>query len=58
MLGTIAAGKIIDQNENSFFVQIDGITYELKRKEITQEEKPKLGDEIKGFLYDDKQHNR
>ena len=58
MLGTIATGKIIDQNEESFFVQIDGITYELKRKEITQEEKPQLGDQIKGFLYDDKQHNR
>ena len=58
MLGTIATGKIIDQNEDSFFVQIDGITYELKRKEITQEEKPQLGDQIRGFLYDDKQHNR
>ncbi|MCX0290568.1 S1-like domain-containing RNA-binding protein [Lactobacillus kullabergensis] len=58
MLGTIATGKIIDQNEDSFFVQIDGITYELKKKEITQEEKPQLGDQIRGFLYDDKQHNR
>ena len=58
MLGTIATGKIIDQNENSFFVQVEGLTYELKRKEITQEEKPKLGDQIKGFLYDNKQHNR
>ena len=58
MLGTIATGKIIDQNENSFFVQVEGLTYELKRKEITQEEKPELGDQIKGFLYDNKQHNR
>lgn len=58
MLGMIAKGKIIDQNDEAFYVQIDGLTYELKRKEITQEESPKLGDEIKGFLYDDKQHNR
>lgn len=58
MLGTIAKGKIIDQNDEAYYVQIEGLTYELKRKEITQEQQPKLGDEIKGFLYDDKQHNR
>ncbi|WEV39394.1 S1-like domain-containing RNA-binding protein [Lactobacillus sp. ESL0680] len=58
MLGTIETGKVIDQNEDAYYVQIDGITYELKRKEITQEEKPKIGDEVRGFLYDDKQHNR
>ncbi|MBA1394017.1 RNA-binding protein, partial [Lactobacillus sp. XV13L] len=58
MLGIISTGKIIDQNENSYYVQVDGVTYELKRKEITQEEKPELGDEIRGFLYDDKQHRR
>ena len=58
MLGTIAKGKVIDQNDDAYYVQIEGVTYELKRKEITQEEPPKLGDEVKGFLYDDKQHNR
>ncbi|MDF7672065.1 S1-like domain-containing RNA-binding protein [Lactobacillus sp. ESL0701] len=58
MLGTIETGKVIDQNEDAYYVQIDGITYELKRKEITQEETPKIGDEVRGFLYDDKQHNR
>ncbi|WEV51978.1 S1-like domain-containing RNA-binding protein [Lactobacillus sp. ESL0731] len=58
MLGTIETGKVIDQNEDAYYVQIDGITYELKRKEITQEEKPQIGDEVRGFLYDDKQHNR
>ncbi|RHW54590.1 CvfB family protein [Lactobacillus bombicola] len=58
MLGTVATGKIIDQNENSFYVQVEGITYELKQKELTQDERPNLGDQIQGFLYDDKQHNR
>ncbi|WEV71574.1 S1-like domain-containing RNA-binding protein [Lactobacillus sp. ESL0785] len=58
MLGTIETGKVIDQNEDAYYVQIDGITYELKRKEITQEEKPQIGDDVRGFLYDDKQHNR
>ncbi|WP_242367635.1 CvfB family protein [Lactobacillus intestinalis] len=58
MLGTIETGKIIDQNEDAYYVQIDGITYELKRHEITQDEIPKLGDEITGFIYDNKNHDR
>ncbi|HBG91284.1 S1 RNA-binding domain-containing protein [Lactobacillus acetotolerans] len=58
MLGTVRKGKIIDQNKNAYFVQVDGITYELKRQEITQDEVPKIGDEIQGFLYDNKQHDR
>ena len=58
MLGTIAKGKIIDQNDEAYYVQIDGLTYELKRKEVTQEEQPELGSEVRGFIYDDKQHNR
>ncbi|WEV40638.1 S1-like domain-containing RNA-binding protein [Lactobacillus sp. ESL0681] len=58
MLGTIATGKIIDQNTDAYFVQIEGITYELKRKEIAQEEKLVVGAEVRGFIYDNKQHNR
>lgn len=58
MLGSIATGEIIDQNATAYYVQVEGITYELKRKEVTQEEQLNLGDEVKGFLYDDKQHNR
>ncbi|WP_103661836.1 S1 RNA-binding domain-containing protein [Lactobacillus sp. HT06-2] len=58
MLGTIQTGKIIDQNENAYYVQIDGLTYELKRHEATQEETPHLGDEITGFIYDNQQHQR
>lgn len=58
MLGTIATGKIIDQNEDAFYVQIEGITYELKRHEITQDDIPKLGDEVTGFIYDNQKHER
>lgn len=58
MLGTVQTGKIIDQNEDSYFVQIDGITYELKKLEITQEETPKMGDQITGFIYDNIHHDR
>lgn len=56
MLGTIQTGKIIDQNDDAYYVQIDGITYELKKQELTQDEIPKLGDQISGFIYDNKKH--
>lgn len=42
MLGTIAKGKIIDKNDKAYYVQIDGITYELKKHEITQDDIPKI----------------
>ncbi|NRN89105.1 CvfB family protein [Lactobacillus helveticus] len=58
MLGTIAKGKIIDENDNAYYVQIDGVTYELKKQELTQNEIPKVGDEIEGFIYDNKSHDR
>ncbi|MBD5431005.1 CvfB family protein [Lactobacillus agrestimuris] len=58
MLGTIVTGKVIDQNENSFYVQIDGTTYELKHQEITQDEPIKVGDEVTGFIYDNQKHER
>lgn len=58
MLGTIAKGKIIDENDNAYYVQIDGVTYELKKQELTQDEIPKVGDEIEGFIYDNKSHDR
>ncbi len=31
MLGTVAKGKIIDANDKAYYVQIDGVTYELKK---------------------------
>lgn len=34
MLGTVAKGKIIDENDNAYYVQIDGTTYELKSKSL------------------------
>ncbi|MDF7638865.1 S1-like domain-containing RNA-binding protein [Lactobacillus sp. ESL0791] len=58
MLGTVEKGKVIDQNEHSYFVQIDGVTYELKKQEITQEEVPQIGAQVEGFIYEDQQHKR
>ena len=40
MLGEIRTGKITDSNAEAYFVQIDGLTFKLKKEEITQEETP------------------
>ena len=31
MLGTVRKGKITDENDKAYYVQIDGLTYELKK---------------------------
>lgn len=58
MLGTVRTGKVIDQNKDAYFVQIDGISFELKRHEITQEEVPELGSCVQGFIYKNKKEKR
>ena len=42
MLGEIRTGKITDSNAEAYFVQIDGLTFKLKKEEITQEETPEI----------------
>lgn len=54
MIGRIATGKVTDENEKAYFVQVDGITYELPKLEITQEETPQKGSAVQGFIYDNK----
>jgi predicted RNA-binding protein (virulence factor B family) len=54
MLGTVQTGKVIDQNDTAFFVQIAGITFRLKKQEITQEEPVIVGQEVSGFVYENK----
>lgn len=56
MLGEITKGKVTDENDTAFYVQIDGITYELKKIEITQDEPIKVGDIVQGFIYENKDH--
>lgn len=56
MLGKIVSGKVIDKNTNAFFVQVSGVTFELNSVELTQEEPLKLGDIVKGFVYENKNH--
>lgn len=53
-LGTTQSGKVIDENERTYFVQIDGVTFALSKKEII---KPlKLGSNFKGFTYENDKH--
>ncbi|KRL63557.1 CvfB family protein [Lactobacillus psittaci] len=58
MLGTVQRGKVIDMNDEAYFVQIDGVTYELKKLEVTQDTFPKLGEQVQGFIYENQHHKK
>lgn len=49
-IGKIITGMVTDENEKSYFVQKDGITYQLNKEEL-EDESIQLGDTIKGFAY-------
>lgn len=51
LIGRIATGKVTDENEKAYFVQIEGVTYELPKLELTQDEKPQAGSLVQGFIY-------
>ncbi|TLQ04907.1 CvfB family protein [Pediococcus stilesii] len=57
LLGQVAKGKVIDENSNFYFVQLeDGLTYKLDKKEI---KKPlKNGSLFGGFVYENANHER
>lgn len=54
MLGEITKGKVTDENSDAFYVQVKGLTFELKRLEVTQDEPIHLGDIVQGFIYENK----
>ncbi|MDO4912201.1 MAG: S1-like domain-containing RNA-binding protein [Lactobacillus sp.] len=58
MLGKIMTGKVTDENKDTFFVQISGITFALKKLEITQEEAIQIGSEVRGFVYENQKHQK
>lgn len=47
-LGNIITGIVTDINEKAYFIQKEGITYELSKMEDTHYE---LGDSVEGFAY-------
>lgn len=55
LLGRIITGKVTDENEQDYFVQVDGTTFRLDKAEI---KKPlKLGANFKGFAYENEGHD-
>ncbi|MBA1435270.1 DNA-binding protein [Lactobacillus bombi] len=52
MLGTIKTGKIVDQNEQYYFVSIAGFTFQLDKQEVKTDIS-----EVQGFLYENQQHH-
>lgn len=55
-LGTIIKAQVTDENEQFFFAQIDGMTYQIDKSEL---EKPlKLGGFVTGFAYENEHHQR
>lgn len=52
--GTIAVGKIIDENVKSYSVQMQGITFQLNKSEGHHE----IGEEVEGFIYENQQHKK
>ncbi|MEJ6400673.1 CvfB family protein [Nicoliella lavandulae] len=54
IIGRIASGKVTDENDKYYFVQIEGETFQLDKQEI---KKPlKLGSNFKGFTYENEDH--
>ncbi|USS87400.1 S1-like domain-containing RNA-binding protein [Fructilactobacillus hinvesii] len=53
-IGTIITTTVIDENEQEYFVQKDGITYSLGKSEIKKPLKP--GSSFRGFAYENEQH--
>lgn len=49
-LGNVITGIITDENEQNFFVQKNGITYRLEKKETP--EQFGIGEAVKGFVYE------
>lgn len=57
LIGTISTGKVIDENEQNYFIQMtDGYTYLLDKAEVL---KPlNKGSSFRGFLYENIDHQR
>ena len=53
-LGNIVTAKMIDDNDDNYFVQIDGETYKLPKQEMDKE--LHIGGMVKGFVYENEDH--
>ena len=53
-IGRVLTGQVTDQNDRSYFVQVDGTTFLLAKDEIKTP--LKLGSNFTGFTYENEQH--
>lgn len=60
MYGTVVTGIIIDENNESYFVQKSGVTYALHKDELETKDGVmyKIGDSVTGFIYENAQHRK
>lgn len=50
--GQIISGKITDENEGAYYVQYEGVTFELDKQQ--NEEVFELGEEVEGLIYENR----
>ncbi|MBP2057975.1 putative RNA-binding protein (virulence factor B family) [Lactobacillus colini] len=58
MLGEITKGTVTDENSQSYYVQVTGVTFELKKIEVTQDDPIELGSIVQGFIYENKDRKK
>ncbi|WP_124057444.1 CvfB family protein [Vaginisenegalia massiliensis] len=54
--GQIITAKMIDQNEDSYFVQNQGLTFAVAKEEF--DEALAMGQEVEGMIYENRHHER
>lgn len=58
MYGTVVTGLVTDENNDSYFVQKNGVTYTLVKSELQADELYKIGDTVTGFIYENTQRKK
>lgn len=53
-LGTVITAIMIDENDDDYFVQKDGVTYRLRKSE--PEKALHIGGQVRGFVYENNDH--
>lgn len=53
-IGDIIAAKVTDENDHYYFAQVDGLTYQVDKQELT--DPLTIGGLVSGFAYENNQH--
>lgn len=52
--GEIIQAKVSDENEEAYFVQVEGQTFTLYKEQLEEDETYQMGEEVEGLIYEDK----